>query len=307
VPGTAPLCTALTRTPCRGNRPGGHNRLGRAAGRNWPRGWRRYSFRVCGETSIVGQAPWQSRVLVPTQAVEPFGSLRVAISSAQLYFMSPIHLMTAEITPLRNSGSRKRLRAGLCALSLLVVINASIWFNREALLRYAADQWIVSDNIHAADAVVVLGGGIDTRPFAAAEDYRKGLTRKILVANVRLSGAEALGVLPSHTEINRGVLIKLGVPEANIETFGTEISTTYEEAHALRDWAIRTHARSIIVPIEVFPSRRVRWVLARALAGTGTEIQVQTLGHAGDWWKSHYGQIAFQGEVIKYLYYRYWY
>jgi hypothetical protein len=38
------------------------------------------------------------------------------------------------------------------------MIMASIWFNRQALLRYAAEQWIVSDNIRPADAVVVLGG-----------------------------------------------------------------------------------------------------------------------------------------------------
>jgi uncharacterized SAM-binding protein YcdF (DUF218 family) len=214
--------------------------------------------------------------------------------------------MTAEITRC-NTRSRKRLRAGLWALFSLLIITVSIWFYREVLLRFAAEQWIVSDNIHAADAIAVLGGGLDTRPFAAAEDYRNGLAHKILVANVRLGRAEALGVLPSHTAINRGVLIKLGVPEGNIETFGTEVWTTYEEAAALRDWAIRTHARSIIVPIEVFPSRRVRWILTRTLAGTGTEIQIQTVGHPADWWKSHYGLIAFQSEVIKYLYYRYWY
>jgi hypothetical protein len=89
----------------------------------------------------------------------------------------------------------------------------------------------------------VLGRGIDTRPFAAAVDYRSGLARKVLVANVRLGRAEVLRVLPSHTAINRGVLIKLGVPEADIETFGTEIWTTYEEAAALRDWATRTRPK----------------------------------------------------------------
>ena len=95
----------------------------------------------------------------------------------------------------------------------------------------------------------MLGGGI--RPFAAAEDYRKGLTHKVLVADVRHSKVETLGVLPSHTAINRGVLIKLGVPEADIETFGENVNTTYKEANALRDWAIRSHARSVIVPTDL--------------------------------------------------------
>jgi hypothetical protein len=86
------------------------------------------------------------------------------------------------------------------------------------------------------DAIIVLGGGIDTRPFAAAEDYRNGLARRILT-NVRPSRVETLGVLPSHAAANRAVLMKLGVPETDIETLGIAISTTYDEGQALRDWA----------------------------------------------------------------------
>jgi uncharacterized SAM-binding protein YcdF (DUF218 family) len=221
--------------------------------------------------------------------------------------------MTGEITRVHATEPHRRLWAGrmFFTISLLIVTSALIWLNREALLQYAAKQWIVSDDIRPADAVAVLGGGISSRPFAAAEDYRNGLTRKILVANVSLSEVEALGVVPSHTAINSGVLIKLGVPEADIETFGSEISTTYEEAGALREWAIRAHARSIIVPIEIFSSRRIRWTLTQALAGTGTEIQIQALDQPAynytNWWKTHIGLIAFQSEVIKYLYYRYRY
>ena len=206
---------------------------------------------------------------------------------------------------------RKRAWAGkvILAVSLLMAaLGALMWFNHEALLRYAAEQWVVSDDIHPADAVVVLGGGINTRPFAAAEDYRKGLTRKILVTNVRPSRVETLGVLPSHGAISRGVLTILGVPEADIETLGIAVSTTYDEARALRDWAIRTHAGSVIVPTEAFSSRRVRWMMTQALAGTGTSVQIQTLGHpAHNWWKNDKGLITFRNEVIKYLYYRYKY
>ena len=70
--------------------------------------------------------------------------------------------------------------------------------------------------------MVVFGGGLGVRPFAAAEYYQQGLAKKILVSNVRLDQAEALGFLPSHTDLNRMVLIKLGVPEAAIEIFGIE-------------------------------------------------------------------------------------
>ena len=195
---------------------------------------------------------------------------------------------------------------------LFAVIGASLWINREALLRQAAKCWIVSDDIRPADAVVVLGGGLHTRPFAAAEDYRNGLAHKILVANANLNNVAAPGTLPSHAAMNRAVLIKLGVPETDIETFGNDLANTYEEGNALREWAVHSHARGLIVPTEIFSSRRVRWVLTRALAGTDTDIQIQTLEplkyySQADWWKTNSGLSAFRSEVLKYIYYRFKY
>jgi uncharacterized SAM-binding protein YcdF (DUF218 family) len=219
--------------------------------------------------------------------------------------------MTSEVNSLPDNVSRQRFRTRrrVFAFSLLIaVIGASIWFSREMLLRRAAEQWIVSDNIGAADAAVIFGGGLDTRPFAAAEYYRNGLVHKIVIANVRPSKVEALGILPSHAAINRDLLIKLGIPETVIETFGYQLSNTYEEAAALRGWVARSHAKSLIVPTDVFSSRRVRWVVTNALAGTGTAIQIDALDlpeyNRSNWWKTNLGLIAFQNEVMKYVYYR---
>jgi uncharacterized SAM-binding protein YcdF (DUF218 family) len=220
--------------------------------------------------------------------------------------------LSPEIARIPNTRSRKSPWAGTTIFAvplLMIALAALMWFHREALLRYAAEQWVVSDDIHPADVIVILGGGLETRPFAAAEDYRNGLAHKVLVANVPSSRVETLGILPAHTAINRRVLIKLGVPETDIESMGTELSTTYEEGQALRDWAVRAHANSVIVPIEAFSSRRVRWTLTQALAGTGTSVQIQMLHYLDynyvEWWKTHAGLIAFQNEVMKYLYYRY--
>ena len=131
------------------------------------------------------------------------------------------------------------------------------------------------------------------------------------MSNVRLDKAETLGGLPSHTAMNRSVLLKLGVPDAAIETFGSELSNTYQEAVALREWAVRTHARSVIVPTQDFSSRRVRWVVKHELAGTAIEVQVPALDDPeyslSDWWKNEKAIIEFQNEVIKYVYYRFKY
>ena len=201
-------------------------------------------------------------------------------------------------------------RGVLVLLASIAVLCVAAWFGREPLLRSAADLWIVSDQAVRADAVVVLGGGIEIRPFAAAEYYRQGLVGKILLANIGSSRVEQLGLRESHVEANRKVLLKLGVPETAIESFGSNLSNTYEEARALRDWAARTGARSILVPTEIFPARRVRSTLYRVFSEEVT-VRVPALDpldyHRSNWWKSEGGLIGFQNEVIKYIYYRFKY
>ncbi len=182
------------------------------------------------------------------------------------------------------------------------------WVERASILQNIAAGWIISDELAHADAVVVLGGSIDVRPFAAATLYKRGLADTVLVSNARKGRAERLGLIPTHTELNRDVLIKLGVPETAIGDFGEELSSTVEEARALRAWAVQRQAKSIIVPTELFAGRRVRWIFERELAPLGVRVIVHTYAPAdytlADWWRHRSGVIDFNNEVLKYLYYR---
>jgi uncharacterized SAM-binding protein YcdF (DUF218 family) len=183
-----------------------------------------------------------------------------------------------------------------------------IWVAHAPLFRAAAHAWVVSDPLEPADAIVVLGGGLDVRPFAAADLYKKGLARQILIANVGVSQVERLGLLPRHSDLIREALLKLGVPPEAIGTFGDGVRNTYEEACALREWAKATAATRIILPTEHFSSRRVRWIFGRELGRIGVLASVQALSQreysVNDWWRHEEGVIAFQNEVIKYIYYR---
>jgi uncharacterized SAM-binding protein YcdF (DUF218 family) len=187
------------------------------------------------------------------------------------------------------------------------MLGASAWVGRDWLLLSAADFWIVSDPIGPADAVAVFGGGLADRPLAAAEYYRQGLVKKILVSNGRQSPAEKLDVRTSEVALTERVLVKLGVPASAIETFGNELGNTYQEALALQEWAEQNDAHSIIVPTEIFSTRRVRWMLHRAFGGRCV-IRVIALDpsqfHREDWWRHSQGTLAFQNEILKYLFYR---
>src|SRR5689334_25139598 len=74
-----------------------------------------------------------------------------------------------------------RLLLALFAAGLLLVILAYAF--RAPLFTGFANLWIVDDPPAKADAVVVLGGGLEYRPAAAAKLYREGYAPKILITD----------------------------------------------------------------------------------------------------------------------------
>jgi len=177
----------------------------------------------------------------------------------------------------------------------------------EFVLTKMVDLWSVSDEVTQADAVAVFGGGLETRPFAAARFYHDGLAQKTLVSNVPLDPVTAT-ILYSETDANRKVLIHQGVPDSAIELFGEGLTNTYQEATALREWALANNAHTIIVPTEYFSSRRVHWILSRVFTGTDVRIEVPALDppqyRRSAWWRDENAIVDFQNEVLKYVYYR---
>ena len=199
----------------------------------------------------------------------------------------------------------RKLRIPVFVLALACLC-AGTWIERGPLLQGMAALWIISDTVTHADAAVVLGGGLDVRPFAAADLYRRGLVNKVLISQVGDEPAVSLGVVLDHTESNRRVLLKLGVPADAIETFGTMNRNTIEEAIALSEWADRNNASSFIIPTEIFSARRVQYIFRRELATERLEVLSldPRLYNKDDWWKTDTGLIAFQNEILKYIYYR---
>ncbi len=216
--------------------------------------------------------------------------------------------MSSDAIATARARRTKSVRVGVVLLAAVIAGLCAGWLARDEILRSLARAWTVSDPVVAADAVAVLGGGLETRPFAAADLYKRGVAKRILLAGVRLSPTEKLAILPSHVELNRTVLLKLGVPREAIGTFGSDVSNTFEEARALIQWGKENGAKDIIVPTEIFSSRRVRWILDKEAAAAGVRVHVLALAPleygVDDWWRRGEGVVTFQNEVIKYLYYR---
>lgn len=193
----------------------------------------------------------------------------------------------------RNRGHARIVRASLFIFAILLVFGYG-WLDRAAILYRVAEFWVVADPIENADAVVVLGGGANTRPIGAAELYKAGTVKFVLLA--------------ADTVFTRAVLIKLGVASQAIIDVGQNAANTYEEMRAVREWAQHSGAKKIIVVTEIFPSRRVRWIFDRYLAPIGVKVIIHPVpirvNDIERWWPHEQGIAEFRNELVKYLYYR---
>jgi len=188
---------------------------------------------------------------------------------------------------------------------------------RAPILRGLAEWWVVSDPLDRADAIVILTGRLDVRPFAAAALYQRGMAPQVLFSRAAPGPIDALRLrlLPQQTERPVRYLVsllsRLGVPDEAMVELGQDVSSTYDEARALGDWARSSGARSLIIPTDEFTTRRIRWIFQRQLGPMGVRVMVQPVEppeyKVDEWWRSTNGLLEFQNEVIKYVYYRFKY
>src|SRR5207247_5499502 len=163
-------------------------------------------------------------------------------------------------------GSAFQLHLGNCGLVYLLRVPLLIGF---------ADAGIVRQETGNADAIVLLGGGLQTRAFEAARLYREGYGSQnpsfgSQTGSHRYFGSDRLAYRTHETSS-----LKNAVPPEAIDLIGNKVSSTYhvtyKEALALRRWGASKRRHKLIIPTELFHARRVSWLFEK-LKGTGVEI-----------------------------------
>jgi uncharacterized SAM-binding protein YcdF (DUF218 family) len=213
-------------------------------------------------------------------------------------------------TPLPGKFPGQPRRWWLRIVSLLAVVGALLltgWFFRAPLLTGLARAWVVNEPAIHADAIVILGGGLESRPFAAASLFHQGVVPRILFMDVKLEPAQAMGMMPSEKEVTRQILLGRDVPASALLAIGTNVASTYDESRAVRAWVRQTGATSIIICTDLFHTRRARWIFRHELRDTPVKIYVVPVDpvdyHLENWWRNEEGLIQFQNELVKSVYY----
>jgi uncharacterized SAM-binding protein YcdF (DUF218 family) len=193
------------------------------------------------------------------------------------------------------------------AVLLLLVILAFSF--RTQILTGIADYLIVSDKLQPADIIFVLNSEVNTRPFRAGELYKQGLAPVVVIARSENTPTVELGLVSNDTDISVGVMEKLGVPPEKIIVlpFSGGVTSTFDEASALRQYVIANQTHKIILVTSAFQSRRARWIFEKELSGLPVALEMVAVPYAGfdqtNWWKNETGLITLNNEYIKLFYY----
>jgi uncharacterized SAM-binding protein YcdF (DUF218 family) len=164
---------------------------------------------------------------------------------------------------------RFRLALGLSAVLLLVAGG----FTFTDIGRFLARE----DPLQKADAIFVFSGTLVERPFEAAELFREGYAPRVVVTRATIDQATfQLGKrgirVPTEYDLNREVLLKVGVPAEVLVTPSFIHDNTGEEARTLRELALAHQWRRVILVSSKYHLRRLTLASRRALRGTNVEV-----------------------------------
>ena len=204
----------------------------------------------------------------------------------------------------RRRGGRA-WRRGRIALLALIAWLLLAWAAAEAL--------IVKSELGHADALVVLAGSSTyvERTHRAVQLFQQGRAPKIILTNDNVPGGWSIEEERNPLFVERAVneLKQLGVPAEKIEILPGTVSSTYDEAVRLRDYAAEHELRSVLVVTSAYQSRRALWTMRRVFRGSNVEIGLhavepgQQSPRPAVWWFYGLGWQMVPGEYVKIVYY----
>ncbi len=199
----------------------------------------------------------------------------------------------------------KRSHLGLIvAVAAAVLVAAAL--NRHSL-PWAARWLDVGGPPQKADAVVLLNGGMNTRPVVAAALVHGGWAPKILLNTVAAHPSEISGAVPPYYQIALKVLDYGGVSRDHVVLLDSAAATTFDEAKAVADYLAAHPAKRLMIVTEGPHSRRARWIFQRTLAGRPVEIEMVSAPtdefDSEDWWRCEEGFLFVVSEYFKLFYY----
>lgn len=179
---------------------------------------------------------------------------------------------------------------------------------------WAGAKFLITEApLEKADVIVVLSGSatFKERTREAAKLFFEGRAPRIVITNDNQQGPWSSSDQRNLFFYERSLeqLRNAGVPEQNIEVLMQPVSSTYEEAELIRDYAQQHGLRSILVVTSAYHSRRALWVFSKVFRDKGIPIGLDAVPPGqqspppATWWLDLRGWQLVPNEYLKMVYY----
>ncbi|RMG01364.1 MAG: YdcF family protein [Planctomycetota bacterium] len=176
----------------------------------------------------------------------------------------------------------------------------------EALLGAVGRGLDVSGPPVRSQYVMILGGGVENRPFAAAALVNLGWAEEVLISEVKPPPEVNDRILPPEHVVTREILLRMGVADERIHVLCGAHNSTFSEAVSLGKLLESEPEARVLVVTDRCHTRRARWVFRQVLGDDSRIRFVATPDEdfvAERWWTSPKGALYVPGEYLKLLYY----
>jgi len=196
---------------------------------------------------------------------------------------------------------RWRLMAATTAILVAGYLTRGAWLPGLA-------SWLdVGQPPRPADAVLLLNGNLNTRPFTAAALVQGGWARRVLIAREAASPAVEEGVVLPFHELNRRILLKSGIRDEDIVLLDSQVRSTYDEAVAVARYLDAHPGTRLLVVTDGPHSRRARWILAQVLGDRPGQFSMVSSPSESclpeSWWQNESGATFVLSEYLKLAFY----
>ncbi len=190
-------------------------------------------------------------------------------------------------------------------MACLLVLAAGagvVWkYHRTILTRYA--MLFRVDDPTPSDAIVMLLGGPESRPYKAAALYREGYAPRIVLC----AGQPAREGFARESHAAVRAMAVSGVPLSAITIIDKKTMSTFDEANAILPLAKERGWKSLIVVTTSFHTRRSRFAFSRIFRDSGIAIHIAAAADPDfdetNWFEHDESALVYFNETMKTLYY----
>ena len=165
----------------------------------------------------------------------------------------------------------------LGSIILLIIVIATGYFGLRGMGAYL----IISSELQPANAIIILSGGDESRMKEALQLYNENYAKMIILTE---TGQTTEGYTQLYSFDMRIVLLSHGIPSGNIIITDRRVSSTRDEALAVKNLMISQQMKSAIIVTDPYHTRRALNIFKEYFADTDIRLSIQPVQNS--WYNS---------------------